>query len=60
MVGTGEGAEALEQFEIYCARVSGPVTRRVFDVAEGADMHCQVGNLPLSCAIVYDWLEEVL
>ncbi len=30
------------------------------EFAEGADMHCQVGNLPLSNAVIYDWLEEVL
>jgi alpha-beta hydrolase superfamily lysophospholipase len=60
MVGTGEGAEAMRQFETFASRASGPVTRRVFEVAEGADMHCQVGNLALSNAVVYDWLEEVL
>jgi len=58
MVGTGEGAEALAQFERYAAKVSGPVTKRIFTVEEGADMHCQVGNLPLSCAVVFDWLDE--
>lgn len=60
MVGAGEGSEARQQLETFCSRVSGPVTRRVFEVAEGADMHCQVGNLALSNAVVYDWLEEVL
>jgi pimeloyl-ACP methyl ester carboxylesterase len=60
MVGAGEGGEAMQQFETYCSHVKGPVTRRLFAVAEGADMHCQVGNLPLSNAVVYDWLEEVL
>jgi pimeloyl-ACP methyl ester carboxylesterase len=60
MVGAGEGAEARQQFETFCSRVSGPVTKRVFEVSEGADMHCQVGNLLLSNAVVYDWLEEVL
>jgi pimeloyl-ACP methyl ester carboxylesterase len=60
MVGTGEGEEARRQFETFSSRVSGPVTRRLFEAAEGADMHCQVGNLPLSNAAVYDWLEETL
>ena len=27
---------------------------------EGADMHCQVGKLSLSNAVVYDWLGELL
>jgi alpha-beta hydrolase superfamily lysophospholipase len=60
MVGAGEGPEALAQMETFAARASGPVTRRVFEVAEGADMHCQLGNLPLSNAVLYDWLAEVL
>lgn len=59
LVGAGEGGEAHAQFERYAARVSGPVTKRVFTAAEGADMHCQLGNLPLSCAVVYDWLDDV-
>lgn len=58
MVGAGEGAEALAQFERYAAMVSGPATKRIFTAEEGADMHCQVGNLPLSCAVVFDWLDE--
>jgi hypothetical protein len=60
MAGTGGGSEAIAQFETFCRGVAGPATRRVFDVGEGADMHCQVGNLPLSNAVVYDWLKEVL
>jgi hypothetical protein len=60
MAGAGEGGEPARQFEVYCAGVSGPVTRRMFTAAEGADMHCQVGNLPLSTAVVYDWLAETL
>jgi alpha-beta hydrolase superfamily lysophospholipase len=58
MVGAGEGTEALAQFERYAAKVSGRVTKRIFTAAEGADMHCQLGNLPLSCAVVFDWLDE--
>ena len=53
-------ATARQQFETFCSRMFGPVTQRVFEVAEGADMHCQVGNLPRSNAVVYDWLEETL
>jgi pimeloyl-ACP methyl ester carboxylesterase len=59
MVGEGEGPVAMELFESFSKGVSGPVTRRVFTRAEGADTHCQLGNLPLSNAVVYDWLEEV-
>jgi hypothetical protein len=59
MVGAGEGGEPTAQFERFCAGVSGRVTRRMFTTEEGADMHSQLGNLPLSCAVVYDWLDEV-
>ena len=60
MVGAGEGPEALAQCEAYVAKVSGPATKRIFTTDEGADMHCQLGNLPLSCAAVFDWLEATL
>jgi pimeloyl-ACP methyl ester carboxylesterase len=60
MAGAGEGGETAAQFERFCTGVSGPVTRRMFTAEEGADMHCQMGNLPLSCAVLYDWLEERL
>ncbi len=59
MAGASEGEETMGQFERYCAGVSGPVTRRMFTADEGADMHCQVGNLSLSNAVVYDWLSDV-
>lgn len=59
MAGAGEGGEPATQFERYCRAVSGPVTQRLFTAEEGADMHCQVGNLSLSNAVVYDWLGEV-
>lgn len=59
MAGAGEGGETAAQFERYCRGVSGPVTRRLFTAEEGADMHCQLGNLTLSNAVVYDWLSEV-
>ncbi|MEZ5786965.1 MAG: alpha/beta hydrolase [Xanthobacteraceae bacterium] len=59
MAGAGEGGEPVAQFERYCREVSGPVTRRLFAADEGADMHCQLGNLSLSNAVVYDWLGEV-
>ena len=60
MAGEGEGGETAAQFERYCREVSGPVTARMFTAAEGADMHCQVGNLSLSNAVVYDWLGDVM
>lgn len=59
LAGRGEGGETLRQLEVFARGVTGPVTTRIFEVKEGADMHCQVGNLPLSNAVIYDWLDEV-
>jgi pimeloyl-ACP methyl ester carboxylesterase len=59
LVGEGEGSVAMDLFESFSREVSGPVTRRVFTTAEGADTHCQLGNLPLSNAVIFDWLDEV-
>ena len=57
MPDAGDGRRE-KQLERYCREVSGPVTRRLFTAEEGADMHCQLGNLTLSNAVVYDWLSE--
>jgi hypothetical protein len=59
-VGEGEGLAAMNLFENFTRGVGDPVTRRIFTTAEGADSHCQLGNLPLSNALIYDWLDEVL
>jgi pimeloyl-ACP methyl ester carboxylesterase len=59
LVGAGEGAEPRRQLERFANSVSGPVTRYVFTTAEGADGHCQVGNPTLSCAVMFDWLDEI-
>ena len=60
LVGEGEGGEPLRQFHDFCERAGGPVTRRLFTAAEGADTHCQLGNLTLSNAVTLDWLEELM
>ncbi len=57
--GAGEGDETMRQLQTFAGSVSGPVTTRIFETREGADMHCQMGNYPLSNAVVYDWLEEI-
>ena len=52
----------MSRVERTLTRITGfasPVTKREFTVEKGADMHCQFGNLPLSCAVVYDWLQDV-
>lgn len=60
LAGAGEGGETVRQLETFCARVRGPVTQRLFTVEEGADMHCQLGNLPLSNAVICDWLADTM
>lgn len=60
LVGSGEGGEPIRQYEEFAERSGGPVTRRMFTIAEGADTHCQLGNLALSNAVTLDWLDGVL
>ncbi|ULE32772.1 alpha/beta hydrolase family protein [Mycobacterium sp. IDR2000157661] len=60
LVGTGEGGEPLRQFEVFAEQATGPVTRRMFSGAEGADTHCQLGNLTLSNAVTLDWLDATV
>jgi len=60
LVGEAEGSVSMDLFESFSRSVSGPVTRRIFTQAEGADSHCQLANLPLSNAVIYDWLDEAL
>jgi len=58
LVGTGEGAEPLAQAERFVRTVGGPVARHVFTAEEGADGHCQTGNLAYAAAVSMDWLDE--
>ncbi|WP_245597875.1 alpha/beta hydrolase family protein [Ottowia thiooxydans] len=59
LVGAGEGAEPLAQCERFLRTVGGPVRRHVFSAEEGAEGHCQTGNLAYSAAISMDWLDEL-
>jgi pimeloyl-ACP methyl ester carboxylesterase len=58
LVGNGEGKNPLAQLERFRSRVSGPATTHVFTEEEGADGHCQTGNLAYSAAVSMDWLDE--
>ena len=60
MVGEGEGSEPRQQFERFASTAAGPVTKRKFTADEGVDSHGQVGNLSLSNAVMFDWLDETL
>lgn len=58
LVGEGEGGEPEKQFKAFCEGVSGPVTAYRFTAFDGADSHCQVGNLSFAAAVFLDWLSE--
>ncbi|MBX6744882.1 MAG: hypothetical protein IRY87_22860, partial [Acetobacteraceae bacterium] len=58
LVGSGEGREPLAQLERFCRGVSGPAFSHIFTEKEGADGHCQSGNLAYSAAVSMDWLDE--
>ncbi|MFN3731951.1 alpha/beta hydrolase family protein [Comamonas testosteroni] len=59
LIGTGEGAEPLAQSERFLRAVGGPASRHVFTAEEGAEGHCQTGNLAYSAAVSFDWLDEL-
>lgn len=59
MAGTGEGGEPQRQFKSFCDGVSGPVSSYLFTQEEGADSHCQMGNLSFANAVFLDWLDEL-
>ena len=49
-----------EQVDLLCAALKAPKTLRVFTQEEGADEHCQIGNLALLHQALFDWLDETL
>ncbi len=58
LVGHGEGDEPLAQARESLEGDSGPKWEYRFAVAQGADAHCQFGNLNLSNQVLLDWLDE--
>lgn len=58
MAGTGEGQEPEKQFKSFCEKVSGPVDSHFFTELEGADTHCQLGNVSFAASVCLDWLDE--
>ncbi|MEY7851812.1 alpha/beta hydrolase family protein [Natrarchaeobius sp. A-rgal3] len=48
----------LELAGEFIDKLSCPTTIRVFETAEGAGEHCQVGNLSLATGVIYDWLDD--
>lgn len=59
LVGSGEGGEPEKQYNEFCEKVTGAVTKHQFTELEGADTHCQVGNPSYSAAVALDWLDEI-
>ena len=49
-----------EQVDQLCAALKAPKTLRVFTQEEGAEEHCQMGNLTLLHQVLFDWLDETL
>ncbi|MDD3813541.1 MAG: alpha/beta fold hydrolase [Desulfocapsaceae bacterium] len=58
LVGAGEGEEPERQLQAFAQGAGGEVDTFRFTAAQGADSHCQVGNLSYSAGIVLDWLDE--
>ncbi|MFH2124604.1 MAG: alpha/beta hydrolase [Pseudomonadota bacterium] len=58
LVGAGEGEEPEKQLQAFAQGAGGKVDTFRFTAAQGADSHCQVGNLSYSAGIVLDWLDE--
>lgn len=57
LAGEGEGREPIAQYRRFLARVP-RATGHLFGKDEGAEGHCQSGNLAFSAAVSMDWLDE--
>ena len=50
----------LEQADSLYAALKAPKTLRVFTEEEGAEEHCQIGNITLLHQVLFDWLDKTL
>jgi pimeloyl-ACP methyl ester carboxylesterase len=50
----------VELADEFAAEIGEPATVRVFETASGAGEHCQMGNLSLATAAIYDWVDETV
>ncbi len=48
-----------QQVDMLYAALKAPKTLRVFTVDEGAEEHCQMGNMTLLHQVLFDWLDEM-
>jgi dipeptidyl aminopeptidase/acylaminoacyl peptidase len=49
-----------EQVDQLYAALQAPKTLRVFTAEEGAEEHCQFGNITLLHQVLFDWLDDTL
>ena len=49
-----------EQVDMLYTALKAPKTVRVFTEEEGAEEHCQFGNMALLHRLLFDWLDETL
>ncbi len=49
-----------EQLDMLTAALKAPNTVRVFTEEEGAEEHCQIGNMTLLHQVLFDWLDTTL
>ena len=61
MVGAGEHESFQWQARTAYEQLDAPGKKlRVFEVADGADAHCQANNIPLGTQEIFDFFDEVL
>jgi pimeloyl-ACP methyl ester carboxylesterase len=61
LAGEGEAAVTLQIGRASAAKLPHQKSKlRIFTRAEGGEAHCQVNNLALPNAVIFDWLAEVL
>ncbi len=49
-----------EQVDMLYTALKAPKTLRIFTVEEGAEEHCQMGNMTLLHQVLFDWLDTTL
>jgi pimeloyl-ACP methyl ester carboxylesterase len=57
MISEGEGAVPLSQAKRF-AELAPRASLHIFEEESGANIHCQLDNMPLSWAVALDWLDE--
>ena len=58
--GAGDHLFPLEQADMLYAALKAPKTLRVFTDEDGAEEHCQIGNMSLLHQVLFDWLDKTL